>query len=1141
MNKKFNSASEIFDELIRLTNNSLLQQQATTKSIISTNDSVTVQLENSNGEIDTYSIPTWGNITSRMSSMEQILSILTDGTDIKASFRMPDGSFKRIIEYKSDLEPVSFDTFTVPKQFKQKNNWFFETLLNPSLMISLDIPLDYDDISEINKVFNKRVIILPEGDAQELVWINELKNKNDLDFDETIDLLNVNGISYFIDDNIMDLPLNILKYNGTFDILGIRTVTNENDPTILQRKYRLNKLTYSDNLLNETDTIELKVGDVLLFGDNTEYKVSEVDITTNEIVLVLIHGNEGIKIGMNLLKIKSDKSNIRTIDILIANDEKQIIFVKPINKDIHIASTNWSKGISFDSNELEITTNDGIQTLDVFYNNSVFDLGKQFLNQAKEKTIPAILGLIPNAPVLSQDSFQVVQINSHATDSTESDNVKTKYADKVSINSEITELNKTIEFKKQVLNNNVFTSDSERNTAKNEFNALIQEKSIKITQYSSILSELTSLTKDNSSFLIKPKYRLRTFFPIPESKIHVKTGKQEIIQFEVQYRYLRKDGNNTGIKTIPYLDSDSTQINANFSDWKTIKSDIRKKIFDVDKGYYVWDDINVEDGDLVNINQIDIPFSKNEKVEIRVRSISEAGYPINPKTSVWSNSIIQEFPDSLSVGNNTDYIISEAESENTRIKLIQELNSNGLDLLLSQAFTNNDKTYFLNSDVISSGLFDSNGIIISLFSKIQEYENRLSGLENKLDSITNVLNVYLIDETGNKTEIANNQTINLNAGYYSEILTNTTNPALSDSQAGKIVTVQWSLVLENNGASVIELASLFPGAFESDLDINQNEFDYQKRLYHDVPINISGLDEFDIISPEVGNILKTKNDSKKQISNFQTKQVKSQFINVRKTNVSLTENLYLDTQNNEEFWFEPSIPTSLIPNANIWNGTFTNGIANGGGDITDFCIHKDHPLLNDLTLQNLPSINDRIAYLLRPLDTTLTGNQASGYAKMRHSKYFNLNSNVLNGTKQLIYKQSDTNYNHIDSMGNLNGTNGYMYSPKQGFIDNDEYLIGANTCGSYLYFSTDRLDETFVNGTDSLAVKNIKSTGSLSFKIVFQFRATDKLGSIAGQNPSPLNVSYRKKIGLDIKTKNQTLFSFDLDVTSKFKRDNLVS
>lgn len=102
----------------------------------------------------------------------------------------------------------------------------------------------------------------------------------------------------------------------------------------------------------------------------------------------------------------------------------------------------------------------------------------------------------------------------------------------------------------------------------------------------------------------------------------------------------------------------------------------------------------MEDGDLVNINQIDIPFSKNEKVEIRVRSISEAGYPINPKTSVWSNSIIQEFPDSLSVGNNTDYIISEAESENTRIKLIQELNSNGLDLLLSQAFTNNDKTYF---------------------------------------------------------------------------------------------------------------------------------------------------------------------------------------------------------------------------------------------------------------------------------------------------------------------------------------------------------------------------------------------------------------------------------------------------------------
>ena len=1139
MSNNFNSLSDIFDNLIRLTNNSLEIQQANTKAIISDSDNILLELTDSNGNTKSMSIPSWGDIQNRLNSLEGIVNILTGGTDIKAQFRLPDGTYRRIVEYKSDIAPQSFNTFNVPQSFTTRNNWFFESLLNPSLIVPLDIPNSYSD--DISKVFVKRVILQISNDQQIEIWENDIKSKNDLDLNDLINLLDSNGISYFIDDNIMDLPLNVLKYNGVFDVLSINNFSIvENNQSILKTKYRLNKITYNDSILNTLDTLQLQIGDVLIVGNNTEYRIDEIDITTNEIVLSLIYGSEGVKIGSSIFKLKSEKSNIRTIDVMIANDEKQIIFIKGVDREIHIASENWSKGIAFDSNELTITTDSGVQRLDDYYNNSVFDLGKQYLELAKEKTIPSILGLTPNAPTLTRENFKVVQINTHATNTTQSDSVKAKYSESVKLDSEIKALNKTIEQKKQVLNQNEFASLSERNTARNEFNSLISEKAVKVTEYSSILTELTTISKDNAEFLVSPKYRLRGYFPIPDPKFQIKTGNQEVIQFEVQYRYLRQDGNNDGVISYKFNDTDSTERNASFSDWISVKSDIRTKKFDSDKGYYVWDVVNVEDAEIVNINQVDIPISKNEKVEFRVRSVSEAGYPINPKLSPWSESLIIEFPNSLNVGSETNFIAAQSDSENVRVKLLEELNSRGLDLLLAQTFTSNDKTYFLSSDSVNSGYFDQNGIIISLFQKLQEYENRIASLENKLISVANILKVFLVDDNGVSREVANNETITLNGGIYSEELSNTTNPNASDSESGKIVTKRWNLILQNNGASVIELAALFPGAFNSDLDINQTEFDYQKRLYHNAPINISGLEESDIVSPQIGNDFKTKNDSKINISNFQTKQVKSQFIYVRNSDVSLTENYY-ENYTGSEFWFEPLIPSTLIPNANIWNGNVLNGIPQGGGDLTEFSIHVDHPNLLDPNFIQLTNITDRMAYLLRPIDTSLPQNKASGYPKIRHSQFFNLTSNETNGTKQLQYIQANTSAIHTDvNLGNLNSTNGFMYASKQGFFENDEYLCGNKTCGSYLFLSSDKIEDTFVNGTDSLARKNLQSNSSISFSIVFQYRMTDKLGNIGGQNPNPLNLTYRKKIGIDIKTNNQTMFSFDIDVSSKFKRDNLV-
>ena len=64
---------------------------------------------------------------------------------------------KKTSQLIKDLETVQNSTFTVPSSFKVKNNWFFESFLNPLLYISLDISSILTD--DIDQFVVKRVIL----------------------------------------------------------------------------------------------------------------------------------------------------------------------------------------------------------------------------------------------------------------------------------------------------------------------------------------------------------------------------------------------------------------------------------------------------------------------------------------------------------------------------------------------------------------------------------------------------------------------------------------------------------------------------------------------------------------------------------------------------------------------------------------------------------------------------------------------------------------------------------------------------------------------------------------------------------------------------------------------------------------------
>jgi hypothetical protein len=117
---------------------------------------------------------------------------------------------------------------------------------------------------------------------------------------------------------------------------------------------------------------------------------------------------------------------------------------------------------------------------------------------------------------------------------------------------------------------------------------------------------------------------------------------------------------------------------------------VKTKIRNTETGLSEWKAENIADGTETNINQIDIAISKGEKVEIKVRSISEAGYPDNPLRSDWSNSIVMEFPSTLATGNEIADLIQKVNDDALTLTIQNTLDSIGVGTHLDDTTPNSN-------------------------------------------------------------------------------------------------------------------------------------------------------------------------------------------------------------------------------------------------------------------------------------------------------------------------------------------------------------------------------------------------------------------------------------------------------------------
>ena len=348
---------------------------------------------------------------------------------------------------------------------------------------------------------------------------------------------------------------------------------------------------------------------------------------------------------------------------------------------------------------------------------------------------------------------------------------------------------------------------------------------------------------------------------------------------------------------------------------------------------------------------------------------------------------------------------------------------------------------------------------------------------------------------------------------------------------------------------------------------------------------------------------------------YQSTQNKNSFIYSRFSDVSSEDDFYsyrnpddlftinLDTA--ENFYGRTANTGASSAAEFIWGGGFdtVTGLPNTaasyplpGGDQT-LEVQVTHPFV-----KNFDAF--RQAYINATGDTFTLGTVGSGLPTaaqadctsggngtanivFRQSKFIPLVSDAANGKQQAIYLNEkainmatlstdigiatlvpNTTTNQpiqaspsisvigpLGQSGNPNLVNsgiGYERNVKTSFETTDQYLLGKQSCGSYLFISSDDHENIQVNGDSVQSVESIGfgQNNALNIPLVFQYRMTDYfgtgggssggIGNIAGDSTgATVNVTYAKKIGFDVYPNGRDVVQFDIEVFAKYRSDNL--
>ena len=1191
MTKIKNSLSTYLEQAMVMTGNSLETVNKISDAVSSSEDSVKLILTDPNDPKKTveYTIPSFGYLKSEIDRLSASLSTMTNITDGAGSrIRLSDGSYRKIIASKVPSEAPTITHVDNITNFNFKSNWFFEDMLNPSLYVTWDMS---NQISpETERVMIQRFILKCDTQNKIDVFNSMFKGRNDIDYKEFLNVLLNHRIKYTLDDEIKDLPPRARRYFGTFSVIRIEMEKDLNGNNV--KRYILDSLEFTDSRSGFENTRLLSVGDFVEVNSNpttTRYEVIFVESSENKIGLKCIEGCEGVRIGADTLKVSASQDTLVSADIPVGFDEREVIFVKSIDPDSNIPSNKWSPGVGFYTNELTyVDENGATQTLQKFYQRNVIDFGQVLLSYATDYYPSIREGIIPNTPVLNyaggEGDFKIVQINTQLTETTDAATFRSLVSDKVKVQSELDNIANEIAKQKELIQTTQYVSTNDKLKAQTTLKTLVDNQSIMASNYNSIVNNIKARYESGNVSL--PKYRVRGFWDIPDSKISASSGEQKIIKFKIRYRYLSEYGNANKEEEFTYR-SGNASVTGRFSNWNEIETKLRGRVKTTSG--WEWEKIDTSNPDVVNINQLDIPINPGEQVEIQVKSVSEAGWPSNPLESDWSDPIVVAFSDFAELQADDLSEVIEQNRVDAAVANVTKMFS-GTAAHMSSSFYTNDKYFAHTAESITSGFLTPEQTPITLYDKLQDLQNQLTMIIEQINGTMGNITVNLIDSSDEEKVYTLNEggTTYINAGDY---LTAVNNLA-EDKRKGAIITKTYYLDVSTDAQSGLFLLSKITGdrmsmcpntVLDEDRDFvwdsveggndysnydnvitptsTSGSYYYEQGRYDLVPINLTNPDliDFQIGSPSM----------------YQSAQCRGQFIYSRFRNIGDTFDMYANCVNENGPAFEYDSSFTDCEYTYDKRVAETSMGTDGESKIREDIINE----YNTLTGSDIESFNENMCLVLNRITktwekphtaTTRILNEGRTIVRLSRARN-NDNATVINdsvrrlsgrlsrlatnSSSYTIIPKIQCAYGYAD-LGSILGSDlsfdseaTFVTTHKIGYEERDRYAVDkhegsedVSTCTSYLFLSPVNHSEIQVDGDTLESSKKLKAGETLRVPLIYQYRMTDysggeedKTGKIFGKYTSEYDINVKNTkfaniIGIDIWTDRNAIKPKQYDI-----------
>lgn len=764
------NVSEALLKLVDLTSENVKLLEALNDSFYSKNAHIQTDIQGKK-----FTIPSFLSLENKINHLQDAFDNLVHSAKAGDAWMNFDGNSKEIklVGYNPMGNPIELSIKDPnggeTKNINTKKPSFFKDMLSPIPYINFALATLPDNVSQINV---RKIVLYDEALIHRIqTWGLNHGGSSDIihlpyeDFKALI-IDPANGIE-------MAQGTGWDMYDKVYD-MDIRNQVGKGDYVIekvLKDYIDDNLEEYIDVVISEStpmvwtstkDAAEnnLATGCKLTNYDGAaQFEITKIHIPSRTMTLRVLHGsyinlmpdttpNDTTHSDYSILKFLTPTnediiSKDKNLQIPLEEDQYIILYASPITPTTRVQA-DWSTGMFVDTYQLNVIVGNTLVGFEDYYKKNVRNIGDCLMELAgtmqsplsnfSEDTFKELTGGDLSKPVLGDGTnatLQVVQINKHMNDSEAAKNIRSLYSQKKQYQTRLADVtNKINDLETELASVSFDDQTGTRGMYETQISELRKQYNELYSSLNHIIDSISTAANNSQIPIEAAKYRVRGYVDVAKvlDNLHVNgrngdIGLEDIRGVHIQYRYKNPDIPQANVSVInEFL----------FTEWTDQFPEPRMKSVKYKEGKYTgaYDDLK-ESGVLDDtsnkpkFNQVDIPITQGEIVDVRARIIWAFGYPFSRCTSPWSDIYTMEFPDELVKDVQLKTIIDENNDDIETYRFTNIIRENGIDVHTQDKVQDQDITYFHKPENIASGFYTQERRIIPLRDKLSTMDKDL--------------------------------------------------------------------------------------------------------------------------------------------------------------------------------------------------------------------------------------------------------------------------------------------------------------------------------------------------------------------------------------------------------------------------------